>query len=200
MFSGATHLSADPYGDFVVPTYVLEDILAGCLRQHRTSQQRLFNLFYNYAMSIARRYAGGLNSAEEIVNEAFFKVFIKLDQYDSRYPFKPWFRRIIINSCIDQYRSSLQHRAIVFLDESLEIEDESGIIAELTQQQIFELLDQIPPAYRTVFNLYVVDGYTHEEIGENLNISIGTSKSNLSRARQHIKKLLHKELALIGKH
>jgi RNA polymerase sigma factor (sigma-70 family) len=182
-----------------VLTYELDDIIAGCLRQHRASQQRLFALFYNYAMSVARRYAGNLNNAEDVVNEAFFKAFTKLELFDNRYPFKAWFRRIIINTCIDQYRSSLHHQSLSLTDQVMEIEQEDSIVEDLTQQQIFDLLDQLPPAYRTVFNLYVVDGFTHEEIGTTLGISVGSSKSNLSRARQHIKKLLNKELALIGK-
>lgn len=150
-------------------------------------------MHYNYAMTIARRYTGSLESAEEVVNDAFFKVFTKISQYSGEQPFNLWLRRILINTAIDLFRSNINKAQTTELQVWHEPEMESGIEERLTREQILALLDQVPPAYRTVFNLYVVDCYTHEEIAELLNISVGASKSNLSRARQHLKTILSTE-------
>ncbi|HMX39039.1 MAG TPA: RNA polymerase sigma factor [Saprospiraceae bacterium] len=177
----------------------LQQLLQGCRAQQRSSQQRLYALYYNYAMSIARRYSERLDSAEEVVNDAFFKVFTKLHLYSEAMPFKSWFRRIIINTAIDRYRSNLREMDMQELLPGQEPDVDMGIAEDLTREQIFGMLDQLPPAYRAVFNLFVVDGYSHEEISEELSISVGASKSNLSRARQHLKKILHHELSLLGR-
>lgn len=177
----------------------LQQLLQGCRAQRRASQQRLYALYYNYAMSVARRYTDRLESMEEVVNDAFFKVFTKMHLYSDAVPFKMWFRRIIINTAIDRYRSAMHQVEFQEFAPSNEPETDMGVVESLTREQIIGMLDQLPPAYRTVFNLFVVDGYSHEEISENLGISVGASKSNLSRARQHIRKLLHHELSLFGK-
>jgi RNA polymerase sigma factor (sigma-70 family) len=195
----ATRYSALPYSMEEVQETELLSIIDGCRRQHRASQQRLYALFYNYTMSVARRYTGALEAAEEVANDAFFKVFTKIDLYAGHLPFKAWLRRIIINTAIDRYRSSIHRIPTLELTEINAAEADDGTIEHLSRQQVVDMLDLLPPAYRTVFNLYVVDGFSHEEISETLDISIGASKSNLSRARQHIKKLLKNELELFVK-
>ena len=167
----------------------LDEILEGCRQFRRSSQQRLFALFYNYAMTIARRYMGNLENAEEVVNDAFFKVFTKLNFYSSEQPFRFWLRRIVINTAIDRLRSGLNDITSIELQSWHETESDTGIVEDLTREQVLAMIDHLPPAYRTVFNLFVVDGHSHDEIAEMLGISAGTSKSNLARARQHLKTL-----------
>lgn len=171
----------------------LDQILEGCRRLNRSSQQRLYTLFYNYAMTIARRYMGDQENAEEVVNDAFFKVFTKLDYYSNELPFRFWLRRIVINTAIDRLRSALNVQPSAELQSWHDVASENGIVEDLTREQILGMMDHLPPAYRTVFNLFVVDGHTHEEIGEMLGINVGTSKSNLARARQHLKTLYLKD-------
>lgn len=171
----------------------LEDIITGCRQQHRLSQQRLYSHFYNYAMTVARRYMGSQEGAEEIVNDAFFKVFTKIHLYSSEQSFKPWLRRVLVNSAIDRLRAQIN---IPSGTELMEFHDHgklSGIEEEITREQIWLMLDRLPPAYRTTFNLAVIDGFTHEEIAQSLQISVGASKSNLSRARQYIRNMLKNE-------
>jgi len=168
----------------------LDEIIQGCRKKERASQERLYAHFYNYAMTIARRYGGSMETAQELVNDAFFKVFTKLDLYSGQLPFRQWFRRIVINTAIDRYRSSVHQVQTTELEAWHDLEESSGIEELLTYTQIVAMLDQLPPAYRAVFNLAVVDGFTHEEISQQLGISVGASKSNLSRARQHLKLLL----------
>lgn len=175
----------------------LEEVLQGCRNHDRSSQQQLFTQYYNYAMTIARRYMGGNDAAEEVVNDAFYKVFTKIHMYSSRQPFRPWLRRIVVNTAIDQIRSANKwvKNDTTPPPEGISLPD---VVENITQEQIWAMLDALPPAYRTVFNLAVVDGFTHEEIAETLGISIGASKSNLSRARQYLKNLLQNEFEFFG--
>jgi RNA polymerase sigma-70 factor (ECF subfamily) len=168
----------------------IEPIIEGCRQQKRASQHQLYVLFYHYAMTIARRYTAQVETAEEVVNDAFFKVFTKIHLFVGDQPFRFWLRRIIINTSIDRLRSSLNAPAPDELQPWHDAETDTGIIEDLTREQILQLLDQLPPAYRAVFNLYVVDQYTHDEIAVLLGIQPGTSKSNLARARQHLKTIL----------
>lgn len=171
----------------------LEEILHGCRQNHRASQQRLFAQFYNYAMTIARRYMGNAETAEEVVNDSFFKVFTKIHLFQGGQPFRPWMRRIVVNTAIDRLRSNMNLAPETELQPWHDAGTLTGIEEELTREQIWTLLDRLPPAYRAVFNLAVVDGFSHEEIAATLQISVGASKSNLSRARQHLKIILKTE-------
>ncbi len=165
----------------------LNHLLDGCRQNQRASQQRLFAMFYNYAMTIARRYTGNTEAAEEVVNDSFFKVFTKIHLFNGEQPFRFWLRRVVINTAIDRFRSNAHQVQFTELQTWHDGRDELGIVEDLTREQILSMLDQLPPSYRTVFNLFVVDGFSHEEIAEKLGISIGASKSNLARARQHLR-------------
>ena len=165
----------------------LNHLLDGCRQNRRASQQQLFATFYNYAMTIARRYTGQTEAAEEVVNDSFFKVFTKISLYNGEQPFRFWLRRIVINTAIDRLRSGLHQYSTAELQPWHDTQAESGIVESLTREQILTMIDQLPPSYRAVFNLFVVDGFSHEEIAETLGISVGASKSNLARARQHLK-------------
>ena len=171
----------------------IEEILEGCRQNKRASQQRLYAQFYNYAMTIARRYMGNTELAEEVVNDAFFKVFTKIQLFQGGQPFKPWLRRVIVNTAIDRLRANINIAAETELQPWHDPGLLTGIEEELTREQIWAMLDRLPPAYRTVFNLAIVDGFSHEEIATALQISVGASKSNLSRARQHLKIILKTE-------
>ncbi len=182
-----------------VDDYELTKILEGCRQQKRASQQRLFALYYNYAMTIARRYVGSPETTEEVVNDAFFKVFTKISYLTGGQPFRLWLRRIVINTAIDRLRSRLDGFPSAELQASHDVEVDAGILEDLTREQVFAMIDRLPPAYRTVFNLFVVDGFSHEEIAATLGISTGASKSNLSRARQHLKTLFCEDFEFSGK-
>lgn len=176
----------------------INDLLRGCREGNRTSQHRLYAGFYNYAMSIAVRYTGGQDSAAEVVNDTFFKVFTRLDRYSGEWPFRFWLRRILINTAIDHLRARQRLPIPENIDDvGKHPSVESGVVADLTREQILRAMHRLPPAYRTVFNLFVVDECTHEEISQLLGISVGASKSNLSRARQHLKQIFETEYAHI---
>ena len=176
-------------------------ILSGCRRNDRMSQKALYQLLKGYAMKICYRYQHRAEHVEEVVSEGFFKLFKNIHQFDeNRHPdisiaLKGWFKRILINTCIDYYRKNASYlNGQVLSEESEKIADhtENGLDI-LSYKEIIASIRELSPAYRTVFNLFVIDGLSHEEIGERLGISVGASKSNLSKARENLRKILAKK-------
>lgn len=176
-------------------------VIAGCRNNDRGSQKELYQLLKGYAMKICYRYQQRTEQVEEVVNEGFTKLFKNIHQFDeTRHPeisvaLKGWFKRILINTCIDYYRKNAAHlNGQVLTEESEKIPDhaENGL-DKLSYKEIIEAIRELSPAYRTVFNLFVIEGLTHEEIGQQLGISVGASKSNLSKARENLRKILIKK-------
>ena len=181
--------------------YHITTLLDGCRQNNRSSQKVLYLLLHEYAMKICYRYTNRLEEAQELMNEGFVILFKHIAQFDeNRYPdvltsLKGWFKRILINTCIDHYRknnSTLNGHYISSENENIADNSESGL-DKLSYKEIIESIRQLSPTYRTVFNLFVIEGLTHEEIANHLGISIGTSKSNLSKARENLKKILLKK-------
>jgi RNA polymerase sigma factor (sigma-70 family) len=179
-------------------------LLEGCRNNDRNSQKELYYLLKGYAMKICYRYQNHPEQVEEIVNEGFIKLFKSIRQFDeNRHPdieiaLKGWFKRILINTCIDYYRKqSSQINGQVLTDETGNIPDygENGLDM-LSYKEIIQSIRELSPAYRTVFNLFVIEGLSHDEIATQLNISVGASKSNLSKARENLKKILIKKTDL----
>lgn len=141
-------------------------------------------------MSICLRYTVSREEALDVLNEGFLKVFTKLGQYDAAKSLKGWIRRILINTAIDTYRQQHKHHYHTGLEGVQQEQGDPSVLDQLSYDEIITEIQQLTPAYRTVFNLYVLDGFTHEEIAALLGISIGTSKSNLFRARAHLQQRL----------
>lgn len=170
----------------------LEAVLHGCLKKNREAQKKLYKHFFGYAMSICVRYSKDTEEAKEVLNDGFMKVFTKLEQYDPQKPFKGWLRRIMINTALDNYRHNLKNYHMQDIDTVEVATDTFGVEQQLNYEYLISLVQGLSPAYRTVFNLYVIDGYTHEEIAAILGISVGTSKSNLAKARINLREALNK--------
>jgi len=167
------------------------DIIINKCRQHdRDSQRLLYRHFYNYGMTICLRYAAHREEAKEILNDAFVKVFSKLNLYSGELSFKSWLGKILVNTAIDHYRKHQSKPQIVDLEyaENHEVADEA--LQNLSVQEVFKMVNQLSPAYRMVFNLYVVEGYKHHEIAEKLGISTGASKSNLAKAKMRLRQMI----------
>ena len=165
-------------------------ILEGCLRAHRASQKLLYQHYYGYAMSICLRYGSNRDEASEILNDAFMKIFTNLSKFDLSKPFKPWLRKILVNTAINHYHKKQREMRIEEMQNAKNQSDTEKILSGITYQEVIGLLQKLPPAYRTVFNLYVIEGYSHEEIANMLNIAVGTSKSNLFKAKEQLKIIL----------
>lgn len=168
----------------------LSSILDACKDGNGQAQRLLIRQFAGYAKSISLRYAASFEEAEEIVNECFLKVFLNLNSYDKAHPFKAWFRAIVINTAIDYYRKNIKWQGQLSLDD-LEVPDWSNdVLSEISAAEILIMVQSLPPAYRMVFTLFVIDGYSHKEIADMLGIQEGTSKSNLRDARRKLQNMI----------
>lgn len=168
-------------------------LIQGCKRNDRESQRLLYQHYYSYALSICLRYCHSAEEAKEVVNDGFLKVFGKINQYRMDTSFKAWLRRIMINASIDLFRKEQRHYTMSSMNDHGVVQvTGNGVFDELSYLELIKMIQSLSPGYRAVFNLYVIDGYTHREIGEMLGISEGTSKSNLLKARERLKKELLK--------
>lgn len=184
-------------------TKQLQALIAGCLKGDRRSQQAIHKMYYGKMKSVCMRYTRDSDQAMDILQEGFLKVFNNLEKFTGVGTFEGWVRRIMVNLSIDRFRK-LKHD-FVLLGENQSVEDwedetideeiaEEDEIYDITPEQIIDAMQQLSPAYRTVFNLYVYEDYTHQDIAEALGISVGTSKSNYAKARKNMKKLLIKNI------
>jgi len=176
----------------------IKTILKGCLLQDRSSQKKLHERFYSYSMSISVRYLQDYQLAELAVNDSFMKVFNNIEKFDFEKPFKPWFRRILVNTSLDHLKKNKKHTDNINtnISEAENISDQEHILSNISYQELLDLVHKLSDAYRNVFNMYVIDGFKHEEISHKLNISVGTSKSNLSKARTNLKALIAEQLII----
>lgn len=168
----------------------LEQIIDGCIKQDRQSQELLYKKLYGFAMKICLRYSENRETASEVLNEGFYKVFTNLEKYDKNWPFKAWLSKIMYNACIDHYRTNLKWSQFVGLEKSFAKATETSVEHKLDYDDLLAVIQHLPPAYRIVFNLYAIDGYSHEEIAEMTGISAGTSRSNLYKARVKLQQML----------
>ena len=141
-------------------------------------------------MSICLRYSKNRPEAQEIVNDGFIKVFTNLDKYSDTLSFKGWLRRIMINASIDFFRRNEKHYHAIDIIHAQGVMVNEESISKLSEAEIMQAVQHLPSSYRIVFNLYVVEGYKHEEIAQKLDISVGTSKSNLAKARMKLKLIM----------
>lgn len=168
----------------------LHQLIGGCIKQDRTCQKMLYKTFYGFSMGICLRYANNRDEAAEVMNQGFFKVFTRIETYDRSRPFKAWLGKIMMNASIDYYRANLKMAYTDDLDKAEHLSDGDLTDKKLNYDDLLKMVQKLPTAYRTVFNLFAIEGYTHEEIGELLHISPGTSKSNLHKARQKLKQMI----------
>ncbi|MCO4805781.1 MAG: sigma-70 family RNA polymerase sigma factor [Flavobacteriales bacterium] len=172
-------------------------LVDGCKSGSRTAQEEVFNSMYRRLLGVCMRYADDDDEAKDILQNGFIKVFKSVENYKGDGSFEGWVKRIVINTAIDNYRrkkvkpvvvdSELTDRLGSNMEE--EVEDDS-IYQQIPIKAVLDAVQYLSPAYRTVFNLYVLEGYNHNEIAEMLTISVGTSKSNLSKARLNLRKML----------
>ena len=168
----------------------LDSILEACLVKNPRAEKALIKMFFGFVKGIAMRYSGSLEEAEEIVNDGFLKVFNNLAKYDHAKAFKGWLRTIVVNTAIDYYRKSQKYGHHTDIDDVDVPDMTEDIISKISADEILTLVQKLSPAYRTVFTLYVIDGYNHREIADMLGIKEGTSKSNLQDARKKLQNMI----------
>ncbi|MDX5345611.1 MAG: sigma-70 family RNA polymerase sigma factor [Hymenobacteraceae bacterium] len=169
-----------------------KEIIEGCKKGKAACQEELYRRYSARMMSLCLRYAKTNFEAEDVFQEAFVNVFNNIDAYGAG-SFVGWMRRIFVNTAINNYRKNKIHYGHLDSQE-LEVEDNGqiDILQDLTALELMEHVNVLPDGYRLVFNLYVVEGYTHKEIAETLGIAEGTSKSQLAKAKSMLKKNLEK--------
>ena len=180
---------------------VHDAVIDGCIAGERRSQQRVYELFYGKMMSVCLRYTKNHDQAKDILQDGFIKVFRNLAKFNRDGSFEGWVRRIMVNTAIDHFRRARHSYLLLgedrrmdeFEDLAEEEDNEVDETMELKPADVINAMQKLTPAYRTVFNLYVFEEMTHKEIAETLDINIGTSKSNLAKAKNNLKRLLKKE-------
>jgi RNA polymerase sigma factor (sigma-70 family) len=173
-------------------------IIAGCAAQDRRYQQILYDRYYGFCLKTAFRYVDSYEQATEVTNNAFVKIFKNFSRFEVRDPvkiemlFMGWVKRVVINASIDYLRREMHTPQISPIPESVwEHKDEQqSSDGTLLYKELISMIKELPPAYRLVFNMHVIEGYSHPEIARILGITTGTSKSNLSKARAHLQKAL----------
>jgi len=170
----------------------LNDIINGCLKGDRICQEQLYTMFSTRMFGLCLQYADNQDDAADILQEGFIKVFRKLGQFGGKGSFEGWIRRIMINTALERYRS--QVRLYPLTDNMVKKDDivQEEVFEKLSASDLIRLVQDLPPRYRMVFNLYAIEGYSHKEIGEMMGITVGTSKSNLSRARDILQQKVKK--------
>jgi RNA polymerase sigma-70 factor (ECF subfamily) len=168
------------------------DLINGCLKGDRRTQEELYRRFSPKMYAVCLRYAGNAEEAQDILQEGFIKVFKKLDSFRSEGSFEGWIRRIFVNTAIEHFRRKRYLMPVTEKEENTIEGKYLSVLDNLAAADIMALVQELSPGYRTVFNMYVIEGYSHKEIGDILGISEGTSKSQLSRAKVILQDMVRK--------
>jgi len=153
-------------------------------------QEALYQRYAPKMYGVCLRYAGNAEEAEDILQEGFIKVYNKMSSYRGDGSFEGWIRRIFVNTAIEHFRKKIYLQPITEMEENSVEGKYLSVLDNLAEKDIIQLVQQLSPGYRTVFNMYVIEGYTHKQIAEAMGISEGTSKSQLSRAKQILQDLV----------
>jgi RNA polymerase sigma-70 factor (ECF subfamily) len=167
------------------------DIINGCKKGDRKAQERLYKNYYRAMVTVCLRYIENDRDAVEVLNNGFYKVFKNIKRYDPKQAsLYTWIRTIIINSCLDFIKQKHKLEKISELNEDVEVHIPPEAISKIKTTELLQQVRRLPPATQAVFNLYVIEGYNHKEIGQLLNISEGTSKWHLSEARKTLQQFI----------
>jgi RNA polymerase sigma-70 factor (ECF subfamily) len=183
-----------------------EQIIKGCIKHKRRAFSLLYQKYGAVMLGVCMRYIGNRHEAEDVLQEGFIKIFKKIKTFEGRGSFEGWLKRIMVNTAINYLKSNkkfqveeefdankINHTA--GLSDEVTVEDDS----EFNQVELISMIDDLPTGYKLIFNMYVLEGMTHKEIAESLGCSLGTSKSQLSKARKYLKKKLEERKLILEK-
>jgi RNA polymerase sigma factor (sigma-70 family) len=198
MLSLTTAIDHEPVQEPLKVTVSVTDagLIEACLKEDRAAQAQLYKKYYGAMMAVCMRYLGNRDNALEVLNNAFLKVFRNLGDYAFKGSFEGWIKRIVYHCALDYIRQNAKysHHANV---EELPLSVEATVMQKLYVEDLLSLLAEVPLSSRTVFNMYVLDGYKHDEIAKELGISSGTSKWHLSEARRFLKQKIEEKYGMI---
>jgi len=178
--------------------YTEKELLALCKAGDRIACKQLFDLYSGKMMALCYRFARDNNEAKDILQEGFIRVFTKLHLYSGTGSFESWLKRVIINTAIKYKEKNISKHQYIEVENIHVFDNAETIIEELSKEDILDLIQELPYGYRTVFNLYVIEGYSHKDIGEMLSIGESTSRSQLVKARTLLKQKLINRIKLAG--
>lgn len=171
------------------------EVVEDCLKGKESAMKKFYEHFHGFALSVCLSYCENRDDALEIMNDGFLKVFKSLDKIENIERIKPWLRRIMINVAIDHFRKNVKNQTIQLPENSIEPNfGDTSVYAQLSSEDIMKAVQSLPTNYRLVFNLYAIEGYSHKEIGEMLNMAESTSRANLSLANGLLREKLRKML------
>jgi RNA polymerase sigma-70 factor (ECF subfamily) len=168
-------------------SYTINDLMEGCKAGDRQMQELLYKQTAAKMLAVCMRYAKDRMEAEDVLQMGYIKIFQKIKEYRGDGSFEGWIRRVMVNTAIESYRKNLRSLNVVEIDEAYEQPSTGFDFGTLGMQDLMKVIQKLADGYRMVFNMYVIEGYSHKEIGETLGISEGASKSQLSRARAILK-------------
>lgn len=177
-------------------------VVEGCVKGDHKCQKILYKSLYSSMMGVCYRYTDRPDDAKDLFQDGFIKVFDKIGKYNFKGSLQGWVRRIMVNNALDHYRK--EKNKFAFSETSVETDSikadeiEEGFYDELSAEELLEMVQQLTPSYRTIFNLFVMEDYTHSEIADLLEISEGTSKSNLAKAKRNLKQMVLKRIKIKG--
>lgn len=171
-------------------------LIEKCKRNDSAAFEKLYKKYASKMKGVAFRYVNDYAIAEDIIQEAFIKVFVKINTFDGSGSFAGWLHRVVVNAAIDYFNKQKKQNGQIsdleYLIETSNYEDDNDDTYDYSMEQLLESISKLPAGYKLVFNMYVIDNYSHKEIAAALNITEGTSKSQLSKAREYLKKTLEK--------
>lgn len=168
-----------------------EQLIKGCRKGNRLAQKELYEKFSRKMMGVCLRYTNDRETARDLLQDGFIKVFTNIDSYSGTGSFEGWMRRIFVNCALENLRKSDVLKESTDLDNSTDlIEPDASVIEHISAQELMSLIQELPPGFKAVFNLFAIEGYSHKEIGDMLHITESTSRSQYTRARQLLQKTI----------
>lgn len=168
-------------------------IIESCQREESKGQKALYEMYQGVLFAICRRYISSYESAEDVFIDGFYKILTKIDSFKGEGSFEGWMKRLMVNECLMHLRKNKASYMTVEIGDFQIENDELSILDNLQTEDILQMVNTLPPGYKTIFNLYEVEGYKHREIAELLHISINTSKSQLILAKKKLRSIAEKK-------
>ncbi len=167
-------------------------LIEACLKGDSLAQKKLFNKYYALMYAICLRYTNDQDNAKEILQEGFIKVFNSISKFKFEGQLSSWIKRIMVNTAIDKYRKTISNPINLEIENNEPTVSKAEVYANLEKEELLKCIQKLPVGYRTVFNLYVIEGYSHKDIAKELGINEGTSKSQLFKAKQILQEMIKK--------
>ena len=165
-------------------------VLKGCCRGDLRAQEDLCKQYYGYVMSIALRFSSCHDNALEIANDSFLKIFMEIDSHQIDKEFRAWVRKIVINTAIDYYRKDKKNNSEISIEAAYNETVDEDVSNNLSAEELLKLINSLPVKYRYIFNLFEIEGYSHDEIALQLGITASHSRANLTRAKKMLRKMI----------